>query len=151
MERIAAASPVPACGFVTHAVWENGYRVALDWVNHRRCTYRVARRQEQKNGGFFVVEDDTLTRALADTFSDVDASMLIYMDEVGSLYCRSDDFVRSIRSFIGWYPMVVSMQTRGHAFLEEMVRYTNAVTLELTGDNRDDVPTEALRELFSRI
>lgn len=83
-----------------------------------------------------------------ETFADKRDDSMIYMDEIGSLYCRSDRFVRRVRSLLGQGRILASMQTKGHVLFEEMIRKPNAVVVELTGSNRDDAPAEILRELF---
>jgi len=129
---------------------QEGRRVALDLVSHRRLRYRVASRTPitEKFVGHFALDHDTFDRALGETFDEIRGDVLIYIDEIGSLYCQSGRFVNTIAAFLEHHTMIASLQTKGHGLVGRIAQTPHAKIWNVNGTNRDDVPMEIMRELF---
>ncbi len=141
VERIVASVEKPR-GFLTFADWQSSHRTGLRAVNHAGLSEQIAVRE----GMHLILKFDTFDRFVKETFDAMDEEDVVYVDEVGGLYCRSKVFVDTLRSVIERYTCILTMSRKGHPF-SWVFDDPRARVVRVDAENRDQIPADVVRDL----
>lgn len=134
-------------GFYTEEIRESGQRRGFrlrTFDGEERIIAHVdfpGRLRVGKYGVDVSALDDVVGSALAP-----DAAVAAYLvDEIGKMECLSPRFVAAVRALLaGGRPLVATVGLKGGGLIEEVKRRKDVLLWEVTRENRDRLPGQAL-------
>lgn len=152
VRRVVEAFPGRASGFYTLEVRERGRRVGFEivtldgergWLSHVDFggPHRV---------GKYGVDLENLERLALPAMEARPDVNLIVVDEIGKMECLSGRFIEAMERL--WEeapaPLVVTVAQKGGGYIEKIKEKPDGVLIEVTPDNRDNLP-QRLMSLLS--
>jgi nucleoside-triphosphatase len=152
VRRVVEAFPGRASGFYTLEVRERGRRVGFEivtldgergWLSHIDFAgpHRV---------GKYGVDLENLHRLALPAMEARPDVNLIVVDEIGKMECLSGRFIEAMERL--WEeapaPLVVTVAQKGGGYIEKIKEKPDGVLIEVTPDNRDNLP-QRLMSLLS--
>ncbi len=136
-----------ACGFVTRSVEENGKKSGLDIQTWDGELYRVAELNplHRSRTGRYVLDTQNFDRIIDRIRTCSINTKYIYLDEIGTLYCQSELFKRTLLNWLTSHTVIGVIAQKGHPFVEDIHRRSDCTFIPVTSENRDSVPDQLLK------
>lgn len=131
-------------GFTTQSDERNGKKSGLRVHTADGGIFQVA---EQRQIGKYLLDVDKLERAVQNLVEHSKESKYIYLDEIGTLFCQSHLFVRTIRALLETHTILGVISRKGHPFIREIHQRPDCSIIPINAENRDSVPGQLLNLL----
>lgn len=138
-----------AYGCVTQAVKLEGKRTGLNIITSPQHIYKVASSSSVSAHriGKYSVDITALNGAIQEILNHKEQTRYIYLDEIGTLFCQSAFFINTVRSLFESHILIGVIAKKGHPFIKEIHQRPDCCFMEITADNRDDIPNAILKTL----
>jgi nucleoside-triphosphatase len=146
VERLVALLPPGAAtGFFTREVREGGVRrgFAIRTLDGRSATLARAGGGNGPVVGRYRVRLDAIDRVAVPALAPTPGVRIVVVDEIGRMECLSDAFCAGVRAALDGPAAVVGTIARGGGgFIAEVRARSDVTIVELTVENRADLPAE---------
>lgn len=146
VQSLDRAYGITARAFVTGA-GETG----LDMVTSSNRKFKIASSNtvSKYRVGKYFVNPAAIEEAMQDLLTHQRNARYIYLDEIGTLFCQSPFFIRTVRSLLTTHTLIGVIAKKGHPFINEIHQRSDCYFTEITSDNRDHVPNTILTMIQS--
>jgi nucleoside-triphosphatase len=144
----------PVGGFITRELREDGHRVGFcvqDLVGPEAVLARQTLRTDVRVGRFYVDVAAFENVALPALASAARLRGVIVVDEIGRMELASSAFVDEVERLLDRpVPLVATIHVHEHTVTDRIKRRVDVELIEVTRDNRDDLPVELFRRFDVR-
>jgi nucleoside-triphosphatase THEP1 len=138
-----------AYGFTTQSEERNGQKSGLRVKTSDGGIFQVAvlEQTDQRRIRKYSLDIDKLDRAVQNVVEHSKESKYIYLDEIGTLFCQSHLFVRTVRTLLETHTVLGVISRKGHSFIREIHQRQDCSIIPINAENRDSVPGQLLNLL----
>ncbi len=141
--RIRDHLKAPCQGFHTEAIHDGGRKTGLCVITHNQRRYVVSSRQVSPiRVGRYYVHTAILDQAVDEALTPDGQSLVVYVDEIGTLLCQSARFVYRLESLFETHVVIGTIARHGHPLVERIRRRPDVALVEIDAENRDRIVGE---------